>query len=159
MSRVARFRAFPPSDRVALVQAAALLVLSRALLVTRRVSVRRVAATVDRVCSWLPVPSTEAPTVDRLVWAVDVASRTVPVETTCLPRALTGSALLARYGYASTLRIGVRREGGEFAAHAWVERDGRVVLGDLPDLEMFVPLPLDELPGAWSDDRGANRSR
>lgn len=142
-----------------LVQAAALLVLARMLLVTHRVPVCRVAATVDRVGAWLPVASTGAPTVDRLVWAVDVASRTVPVETTCLPRALTGGALLARYGYASTLRIGVRREGGEFAAHAWVERDGRVVLGNLPDLDTFVPLPLGELPGAWSDDWGTNRSR
>jgi hypothetical protein len=75
-----------------------------------------------------------------------VASNALPVETTCLPRALAAGSLLARYGYDSTLRIGVARDDGEFAAHAWVERDGVVTIGDLPDLGRFVPLPLEELP-------------
>lgn len=149
MSSVARFRALPTEDRVALVQAAALLLLARGLLVAPRVPIRRVVTTVAAVGRRLPSTpwARSAPTPDRLAWAVDVASTTLPVETTCLPRALAVGSLFARYGYDSTLRIGVARDDDGFAAHAWVERDGVVALGDLPDLERFVPLPLDDLSG------------
>jgi hypothetical protein len=37
--------------------------------------------------------------------------------------------MLARRGHASQLAIGVRREAGDFAAHAWLTHDGRVIVG------------------------------
>ena len=40
--------------------------------------------------------------------------------------------LLRRYGTTSDLCIGVRLEQGEFAAHAWVEKDG-IPLNDRPE--------------------------
>lgn len=50
----------------------------------------------------------------------------------CLVRSLAIVHLLERRGIAGALiRIGVRREGGRFLAHAWVERNGRI-LGDEP---------------------------
>jgi hypothetical protein len=61
--------------------------------------------------------------------------------TDCLPRALTGYLLLARRGYPVVLRIGVMNSlTGSFAAHAWLELHGNVVLGNLPDLAAFTPL-------------------
>jgi hypothetical protein len=48
---------------------------------------------------------------------------------TCLMNALTAQALLGRYGYPVKLRIGASRQNGGFAAHAWVERNGQVVIG------------------------------
>jgi hypothetical protein len=30
---------------------------------------------------------------------------------------------------------------GEFQAHAWIESQGRVVIGDVPDLALFTELP------------------
>jgi hypothetical protein len=42
------------------------------------------------------------------------------------------------------VRIGVRKAGSEFRAHAWVEHEGRVLLGDLDDLSQYTPLPTDE---------------
>ena len=40
---------------------------------------------------------------------------------------------LRRYGMASDLRIGVRFEGNELAAHAWVEKNG-IPVNDRPDV-------------------------
>jgi hypothetical protein len=66
---------------------------------------------------------------DRVVWAVTVASRYTPAAT-CLTQALATKVLLSRNGYHAVVRIGVARsEAGEFQAHAWVESDGSVVIG------------------------------
>lgn len=67
--------------------------------------------------------------VDRVVWAVRLASRYAPIAT-CLTQALVAKIMLGRCGYTAVVRIGVARsEAGQFQAHAWVESGGRVVLG------------------------------
>ena len=67
--------------------------------------------------------------VGDLVWAVGVAARWVP-GTTCLSLALALQRLLSAHGHASELHIGVAHDGGQFAAHAWVEHDGRILIGE-----------------------------
>ena len=42
---------------------------------------------------------------------------------TCLERALVRQAWLAAHGESQQIVIGVRRDGGEFGAHAWLERE------------------------------------
>jgi len=65
---------------------------------------------------------------ERVAWAVAVASRYVP-KATCLVKALAGQALLARRGQPCRLHIGVAKPEGRVAAHAWLEWEGRVLLG------------------------------
>ena len=78
--------------------------------------------------------------VERIGWAVALVSRWVP-KATCLTQAFAAQILLTRQGYPASLRIGVAKgEGGQFEAHAWVETQGRVVLGG-PQLARFTPLP------------------
>lgn len=87
-----------------------------------------------------PRKAGQAP-VDKIVWAVRVASRYVP-EATCLTQALAAQVLLARRGHPVNLRLGVARsETGEFQAHAWVECQGRVVIGGTTAPLHFTPLP------------------
>lgn len=77
---------------------------------------------------------------EQVVWAVTVASRYVPAAT-CLTQALATQVLLSRRGHPVSLRIGVgRSEAGEFQAHAWVECQGKIVMGGLTDLSRFTPL-------------------
>jgi hypothetical protein len=76
------------------------------------------------------------PTVDDVTSAVARAARVVP-RATCLTQSLTASVLLGRHGYPTTLRLGVAREAGRFDAHAWVECEGRVVVGDA-DLHRYA---------------------
>jgi hypothetical protein len=79
---------------------------------------------------------------EQTAWAVAAAARRLPGGASCLPQALAGHAMLHRRGYASRLEIGVAtREGiGATRAHAWVEIDSRVIIGDLDDLARFAPL-------------------
>jgi hypothetical protein len=49
--------------------------------------------------------------------------------TTCLYRALGGYSALRAAGADVRFLIGVRTEGGELVAHAWLERDGRPSIG------------------------------
>jgi hypothetical protein len=65
----------------------------------------------------------------QITWAIHIMSRFTP-QATCLVRALAGQILLSQYGYDSNIKIGVSRDKGEFEAHAWLENDGKVVLGE-----------------------------
>jgi hypothetical protein len=79
--------------------------------------------------------------IDRIIWAVAMASRYVPAAT-CLTQALAGQVLLKQHCAPAHLRIGVmKNDRGALQAHAWIESEGRVVIGKLPDLAMFTELP------------------
>jgi hypothetical protein len=67
------------------------------------------------------------PSVEDIVQSVETASQYV-IAASCLTKALAAKMLLARNGYDSTLRIGVNSCNG-FAAHAWIERNGEIILG------------------------------
>ena len=79
--------------------------------------------------------------IDRVAWTVRAVSEFVP-GATCLTQALSGQVLLARRGYPTCLHIGVAKERqDELAAHAWLECDGRIVLGDHGFLAVYAPFP------------------
>lgn len=88
--------------------------------------------TMRRIVSKLAQPTGTPvgwPLPQQIAWAVTVTSRRVP-KATCLTQALVTQVLLGRYGYPSTLRLGVGlSETGQFQAHAWVESNGTVVIG------------------------------
>ena len=80
--------------------------------------------------------------VEIITWAVETASRYTPGGVKCLARALTTQLLMKRYGYVPTLQIGVAKgKDGKLEAHAWIEHQGKVAIGNLADLSRFVPLP------------------
>ncbi len=65
-----------------------------------------------------------------------------PLRINCLPRALVGHRLLGRKGFDVQLKIGVlKNRSDQLAAHAWLEYQGRVILGDLRGLEQFAAFP------------------
>jgi hypothetical protein len=79
--------------------------------------------------------------VRQVVRVVRSISRLVP-RATCLTQAVATRLLLSRMGIPSDLRLGVARnsETGSFEAHAWVECEGKTIIGgSLPG--RYVPLP------------------
>jgi hypothetical protein len=83
----------------------------------------------------------EQAAVNRVTWAVTVASRYIP-GVKCLARALATQVLLNQRGYATCLRLGVAKdEKGQLEAHAWVESQGKIVIGGLGNLSRYTPLP------------------
>lgn len=80
---------------------------------------------------------------ERVAWAVGVAAKRSPCGSTCLATALVGQALMWRHGHDARLRIGVRRDRNtEFGAHAWLEREGRIVVGGPRSVvDRYEPFP------------------
>ena len=53
--------------------------------------------------------------------------------------ALAGFVLYRRHGIEAQLRIGAKQSVNEgFGAHAWLEHDGEVLVGNLPDLDGYA---------------------
>lgn len=63
----------------------------------------------------------------RLGAAVERTLRVVPLDSRCLVKALVLTRMLSRRGIDSSFVIGVRPR-SDFAAHAWLERDGIALL-------------------------------
>lgn len=69
---------------------------------------------------------------------VEAIRRALPLtlRASCLTQALAGWIMLTRHGAESRIRIGVASaEQQGFKAHAWLEAGGRVILGDVEDVE------------------------
>lgn len=80
-------------------------------------------------------PRVEDP--DQVAWAVTCANAYLPGSGTCLAQAIVGATLLAAHGYPATVRLGVAKPETALEAHAWVEREGAVVVGGLNDLDRY----------------------
>lgn len=156
---LARLHAVPWARRRLLVRAVVCLLAGRILLVAGAINrAERLLPAVDAVPASLAgvVAPDDRPRPRDVGWAVETAARHLPGRYTCLVKAVAARVLLGRHGHESRLRIGVRTapapgtdqpataEG--FGAHAWVVApDGAVLVGSLPDLDSFRPIPLDSL--------------
>lgn len=86
-------------------------------------------------------PTTRPITAWQVALAVHRSSKYSPGEVKCLARALTTAFLMSRYGLSYKMNIGVARgEQNNFEAHAWVESDGQVIVGNLPDLSRYAAM-------------------
>lgn len=129
-----------------LVGAALMTVLVRAGLSMR--SLREVVRDLQRLAERVPSRRPMTPSYRRrAAWsAARVGTRLLP-KRPCLTQALVTQFLLWRRGDAtSSLHIGVTKgEAGELLAHAWVEHEGRVIIGGTRAPEQYQRLDgLDE---------------
>ena len=139
--RLEQFLRLPPADRALFVRSVLILGTARvALWLLPLKSARRLLARMARPISASP------PSPERIAWAISRAERVVP-RATCLPQALAAESLLYWADHPSVLRIGVvKTDEGRLVAHAWVECEGRIVVGELrDDLSSYTPLP--PIPG------------
>lgn len=77
----------------------------------------------------------------RIGWAVNAVGRQFPAARTCLMEALAADVMLRRRGYRSELHFGVRKRTDSsqpLDAHAWVECDGEIVVGELDNLADYA---------------------
>jgi hypothetical protein len=139
MTALARFRALKAGDRRAVVEASVLLALIAVGLkvfpfTTIRAFVNQYAKAIS--------PSYEVDAA-RLIWAVTTASRRAPLRATCLTEALAADAMLRRRGLECRLCLGVHTGGlaaDALHAHAWLERQGNVILGSVENLADYAEL-------------------
>lgn len=117
----ARYLDLSPEDRALLRKAFMTVAMCRAALWL---------APFERVRRWAAAkgPDLDSAPVEKLVWSVKAAARRIPAST-CLVQALALQRLMSQSGRASTLEIGVAKNSGRFAAHAWLTHEGRVLIG------------------------------
>jgi hypothetical protein len=135
------FLDLPATDRILLLQAIATVVAIRLALMllpferTRRILARFARPALKPRHLALDVP-------ERVVWAVTTASQVLPGDAaSCLVKALTAQLLLGRRGFSTQLHIGFAKDKqGAVEGHAWLEWQGRIVIGDNVDLARFTPL-------------------
>jgi hypothetical protein len=124
-------------QRWALVEAALLLGVARTAL--RLLPFRTILRLTDGV---EPRSGADAGRLARRVWAIEIMGNRLFPTNPCLTQAILVQALMRRAGQDTRLRIGVRREGREtLEAHAWVERDGAILIGRKEAEQGYVPLP------------------
>jgi hypothetical protein len=85
----------------------------------------------------------------QVVWATTVAGRYLLGDGACLTQALAVEWLLRRRGIPAYLHMGVLKdEAQRLRAHAWVENNGTVVIGDLgTELSKYKPIAPGD--GSW----------
>ena len=96
-----------------------------------------------RLQRWLElftrVPRRTRSSVSDVTSAISAVGRRIG-GTTCLTEAAVAYTMLRRHGHDPRLRIGVRRGDSALDAHAWVECDGTVVMGELPEMTGYAML-------------------
>ncbi|MGN7824375.1 lasso peptide biosynthesis B2 protein [Chitinophaga sp. 22536] len=59
----------------------------------------------------------------------------------CLSRSLVMRCLLSRKGIPAELKIGIQRRGQQFDAHAWLEKDGKLLNDHPAVIAQYIVLP------------------
>jgi hypothetical protein len=146
MKWILRFIQITPQDRNLFLKTYVLLTFVRLGLVWR--SFNRLRNLLERISRPHPAaiaaidPLKQRQLVVRIQWAVNACCKFTPGSVKCLARALTMKTLLDQYSCPSKLMIGVDKNGADqLEAHAWIEYEGHVVMGQLNDLSRFKPLP------------------
>ena len=129
-------------------------VLSAGVLLTlARPALARVPAALRRSLGARParIPLLPRLAPERAAAIVRAVAARHPFRPTCLEQASTLIWILAAQRTSAHMTIGVRRAGAGLAAHAWVERDGTLLLGE-PFRSDFTPLTA---PSLSDSARGA----
>jgi hypothetical protein len=98
----------------------------------------------SRIFAWASKPPSRIRrfNTDEIGWvlrAMNAAAERSKTKPLCLPRALATHSMLHRRGIISRVCLGVARQEGEFAAHAWVEVGNDRVIVD-PGAHAFTRL-------------------
>ena len=122
---LARWRALTGQQKVQLTWLAVALPATGALI--RLFGFQRAAKICARLGGQAPLRPSSAQDLEQaqaFARLAGIAGRHGPVATTCLRQSLVVRAWVRRRGLDAQLRIGVRKQGDKFDAHAWVELDG-----------------------------------
>ena len=80
------------------------------------------------------------PSENRVIWALGARGRWLGGGSTCLGRALVAELLLETIERPLTVVIGVAAGAGGMRSHAWIERNGHVLVGGDDARRHYVPL-------------------
>lgn len=96
-----------------------------------------------RLLAWLRPLALEfsgRPSEERVIWALAARGRWCSGGSTCLGRALVAELLLETIERPLTIVIGVAAVAGGMRSHAWIERNGHVLVGGDDARRQYAPL-------------------
>jgi hypothetical protein len=132
MSRLTKFLTLSHADRNCLIEAGFWLGLAR--LAILMLPFRWIAPVLGKNMVQTPQSAEDADgeLLDRISWALTTASRHLPWDCKCLPRAMAGMAMLKRRRITSTLYLGLAKDDDEakLQAHAWLRCGNRIITGE-----------------------------
>ena len=133
-SRLARFIELPGFDKWLLLRAVAWLGIARIRLAVTPFA--RLAKALAQDTN-LKNDEVDPELLRRIGFAVRAAANNVPWRSDCFPQTIAARKLLERYGYASTIHLGVEKpEQNVLPGHAWLTCGGIVVTGG-EDLDRY----------------------
>lgn len=128
-----KFRSLPPPERWLLLHCGGLLIFVHlALILLPLTTVVGLLGSRKRRSPSQGIPA------ERVCYLVEVAARHVPVNTTCLRKALVLYHLLAGRMAQLKVSVGTRMVDERFEAHAWLESEGQVIFGG--PVNSYAPL-------------------
>ncbi|MEO1671802.1 MAG: lasso peptide biosynthesis B2 protein [Cyanobacteria bacterium J06631_2] len=141
LKQIQRFMGFSLLDKAIVTKATVLLIFIR--LGLKFVSLKTLRQQLAKV-SLFSAPDKPL-SVYKIIWSITTASSYMP-QVKCLARGLAAQTLLQQQGYTPILRIGVTKGANQmFAAHAWVECKGKVVMGGIGNsIRKYRVMPIQE---------------
>jgi hypothetical protein len=132
-----RFMQLDGADKWLLLRATAWLGIARIMLVV--MPFRRLAARLSGESGSSHIEP-DQDLLQRIAYVISAAANNVPWRSDCFPQTIAARMLLKRFGYASTIHIGVDRVGeGEIEGHAWLTCGETVVTGGA-ELDRYVEM-------------------
>ena len=136
--RISRFTALDGADKCLLLRAVGWLALARVMMLA--MSFQRLAARLS-VTEDAAGREADPDVLSKVSWAVAAAANNVPWRSDCFPQTIAASKLLQKYGYGSTIHLGVERVGDDaLAGHAWLTSGDVLVTGRGVDLSRYTEL-------------------
>lgn len=132
MSQIGKFLRLPFSDKFLILETVTLLGFARFLVLA--LPFKQVAKLLftnqdlSRIDS--EIKSSPDPKVIRVAWAVRRMSSYTPWKSNCLAKVIAGYFMLKRRRISSSIYFGMTKNNkGEFAAHAWLSSNGKIITG------------------------------
>lgn len=145
MNKLAKFLNLNKLEQQLLIQAYVLMTIIRLGLFF--VSFQFLKSFLEKIVQFKKTTNLKITTKDIAI-AIYLSSRVSFGNVRCLAQALTTNTLMNIYGYPCQLHIGVAKgEDNRLEAHAWVEAEGEVIVGYLPNLPRFKVMSSPEEKG------------
>ena len=133
LRRLGKFFSYSFAEQVSIVKAFWIVLMVRiALKLLSFQQFRQLYASILQPPSVIDVPDVR---IERYVWAIERVSGSLGA--VCLPQALALKYFL-RKDKKTEIVIGIDKK-SNFSAHAWVEKNGRILIGDTPQIT-FQPI-------------------
>ena len=144
MEALNKFKSLPKLEKKLLLKAVFLVLLIRLVIVILPFNI--ITGFISNIFkSKKSLRADSCPMADRVRWAVDAGSNSIPFTKNCLVKSIAIHILLRNYNYESIIHFGVRKDSKDILkAHAWVECEGEIFSSE-SEIKNYTPFKTIEM--------------